>query len=57
MFVFTNANIGGTKRETGEFFLYIFDNVKTRVPVFDPRRRVTVGSKTQETLPAHPNGT
>ena len=37
----------------------IFDRViaETRDSVFDSRRRVTVGAKTQKTLSAHPNGT
>ena len=57
MFVFTNANIGGTKREIGEFVPYTFNDLKTRVEKYKQGAGVTVGSKTQKTLPAHPNGT
>ena len=57
MFTISCHVVGRPKTAPGNLPPYTLNAKKTRVPVFDPRRRVTVGSKTQETLPAHPNGT
>ena len=59
MFVFTDANIGGTKRESGEFFPYIFDIRKTRfsrgAPGLTSRQKRKNAARASERDPTTPH--